>query len=68
MRISYGWVQGSGYNARTGNSESICPGGAKRPNSHKKKKKKKNLGNRGPGVHQAAESQEYIRKQMFKSY
>ena len=39
MRISYGWVRGSGYNARTGNNVAICPGGAIRPDSNKKKKK-----------------------------
>ena len=39
MRISYGRLRGSGYNARTGNNVSICPEGAKRPNSHKKIKK-----------------------------
>ena len=36
LRISYGQVQGSGYNIRTGNNVSICPEGAKRPNSDKK--------------------------------
>ena len=30
MRISYGRIQGSGYNARTGNNVSICPGAAKK--------------------------------------
>ena len=35
MRISYGRVQGSGYNARNGNNVALCPGG------EKKKKKKK---------------------------
>ena len=35
MRISYGRVQGSGYNTRTGNNVPVCPGGKK-----KKKKKK----------------------------
>ena len=40
MRISYGRVWGSGYNARTGNNVAICPGGAIRPDSHQKKKKK----------------------------
>ena len=43
MRISYGRVRGSGYNARTGNNVSIWPWGAKRPNSQKKKKKKNSL-------------------------
>ena len=37
MRISYGRVRGLGYKARTRNNVSICPAGAKRPNSHKKK-------------------------------
>jgi hypothetical protein len=30
MRISYGWVQGSGYNACTGKYCIICPGGKKK--------------------------------------
>ena len=29
-RISYGQVQGSEYNARTGNNVAICPRGAKK--------------------------------------
>ena len=37
MHISYCQVQGSRYNTSTRNNVSICPGGAKRPNSHKKK-------------------------------
>jgi hypothetical protein len=38
MRIPYGRVQGSGYNACTGKDCGICPGGKK-----KKKKKKYDL-------------------------
>ena len=38
-KLGEGRVRGSRYNARTGNNVSICQWGAKRPNSHKKKKK-----------------------------
>ena len=38
MRISYRLVRDSGYNTGTRKNVSICPGGAKRPNSHQKKK------------------------------
>ena len=42
MRISYGRMRGSRYNAPTGNNVSICPGGAKGLAATKKKKKNNN--------------------------
>ena len=48
MRISYGRVRGSGYNARTGNSVSICPGAQKGLTATQKTKKHSPFGK--PGV------------------
>jgi hypothetical protein len=47
MRISYGWVQGSGYNACSGKYCIICPGG-------KKRKEKKNFEKRKSGISKLA--------------
>ena len=41
VRISYGRVRGSGYNARTGNNVAICPGGEKKKKKKEEKKRPK---------------------------